>query len=294
MGELFQFPAGVDSGLPPARRALDRNRAEARGLEGEVDRLQAMKGKLALELVRFENAGAEVNNLLNAGAQTLLDKLRLGIDPVLSSLGNRAAQLDERRAASAHSAEICRRAIVAIDAELETVDAKLAELDAAQGDLILQVIDEAVGGSLRSERAVAIDNLREVLTRQAALARTLQPQRHDFAPTSRVAVQLPSLTWSDMPPEEIVLAPDREIRSAMAVLEAFRVALESDVLAAAPSFAPVDPRPDEDTLFHELSAVERARITKDAVHTNHQRPETPETRRFADQILDAARSAIGL
>jgi hypothetical protein len=293
MGSLFQFPGGPDDGLGPERRAYVRNRAEARGLENERARQKSMGARLEGELAKFENAGQEVDDLLNAGAQSLLDKLRAGLDPVLSSLGGKAADLDARRAASAHSAEIVRRAIVAVRAEVEIIDAKLADLDAKKGDLIKAVMYEAAGGPLAAERPAAIDTLREVLTRQAALERVLAPERSDYAPPARVVIEIPNLVWTDAPPTEIVLAPGREIKSAMAVLAAFAVALENDPMAPMPEFPAVDPTPDADTLFHELSTTEMAQVTRNATYSTRQRAE-PEKPGFAAQVLDAARSAIGL
>jgi hypothetical protein len=293
VGKLVPF-VGHDDGLPPARRSYIRNRAEVRGLESERAKQTDMRSRLEAELIKYENAGAEVDKLLDSGAQTLLDKLRAGFDPVIASLGGRAADLDARRAASVHSAQIVRRAIAAIDVELEILDAKLAALDARKGDLIKAVMHEAAGEPLCVERAAAIDNLREVLTRQAAVERVLEPQRHDHAPASRVVVTIPSLTWADAPPTEIVLAPAREIRGAMAVLAAFAVALESDPLAPMPDFPPVDPTPDADAIFHELSAVEMAQVTRNAAYSTRQRDDTPETRSLAAQALGAARSALGL
>lgn len=249
-----------------------------------------MRARLEGELAKFEGAGLEVDNLLNAGAQTLLDKLRAGLDPVLSSLGGKAADLDARRATSAHSAEIVRRAITAIDAELEILAGKIDDLEFRKGDLIMAVLHEAASEPLRVERAAAIDTLREVLVRQAAVERVLEPQRHDWAPPARVVIEIPSLVWADGTPTEIVLAPAREIRTAMSTLAAFAVALESDPLAPMPEFPAVDPTPDADTLFHELSLVEQAQVARDATYTTRQRNDAPEPR----NLIDVARSALGI
>jgi hypothetical protein len=290
MGSLVPF-IGKDDGLPPARLAYARNRAEARGLEAERAKQKAMRGRLEAELVKYENAGAEVHNLLNAGAQTLLDRLRAGFDPVLSTLGGRAADLDARRAASAHSAEIVRRAIAAIDVEIERLEGMLADLEAAKGDLIRAVIHESAEG-LRLDHAETIERLREGLTRLAALERVLS-DRHDWAPAARVVVEIPSLVWADAPPTEIVLAPRHEIQKAAEVFGLLALALESDPMAPLGEFSPVSANEDPDVPFHELSATERALVTRNTFHSNHQRG-TGESRSFAAQALDAARSAIGL
>jgi len=292
VGSLVPF-TGKDDGLPPARHDYVRNRAEIRGLESERARLTAMREKLEGELAKFESAGLEVDRLLDSGAQGLLDRLRAGFDPVIASLGGRAADLDARRAASAHSAEIVRRAIVAIDAELGILAGKLADLEARKGDLIRAVIHEAAEG-LRLDHAETIERLRESLTRLAALERVLSPDRHDWAPAARVVVEIPSLTWADAPPTEIVLAPRHEIQKAAEVFGRLALALESDPMARLGEFSPVSANEDPDVPFHELSATERALVTRNTVHSNHQRPETPETRSFASQALGAARSALGL
>jgi hypothetical protein len=293
MGALFAFPPAADADLPPARHAYARNRAEVRGLENERAKQTGMRSRLEAQLATYENAGAEVDRLLDQGAQSLLNKLRAGFDPVLSTLGGRAADLDARRAASAHSAEIIRRAIAAIDVEIERLEGKLADLAARKSDLIMAVIREAAEG-LYVDYAQTLDDLRTSLVRLSALERLLAPPRHDHAPESRIVLTVPDFVWSDTAAETVILAPAREIQMAQKVFAALALELESNTMASLGEFPPIDPNEDPDLPYHARSAVERAQITRDTVHTNHQRLETPETRSLAAQALGAARSALGL
>jgi hypothetical protein len=289
MNALIPFP-NPNGGLPPHRDRLRRHMGELGGLANERVRLLAMEAKLEGDLAKFENAGLEVDRLLNAGAQSLLDKLRAGVDPVIASLGGKAADLDARRAVSMHSAEIVRRAIGAIRLEVANTDDKIATLNAQTPDLQRAVVNEGIGGALRAEHAEILDRFRESLVNLAALERFLAGERHDWAPPARVVVEIPDLVWGDAAPMQVVLAPGRAIRSAEKVIAEFQAALTQDPLAPAPTFAPVDPTPDANTLFHELSLAEMADVTRNAAYSTRQRDDAPEPRSFVDTAL----AAIGI
>ncbi len=105
----------------------------------------------------------------------------------------------------------------------------------------------------------------------------------------------PDFVWSNTAAETVILAPAREIQAAQKVFAALALELESNTMASLGEFPPiVDLNEDPDLPYHARSAVERAQITRDTVHSNHQRPETRETRSLAAQALGAARSALGL
>jgi hypothetical protein len=172
---------------------------------------------------------------------------------------------------------------------LAEISDRHTELVASKPELIAATIRESVGESLRLEHEAAVDALREALVRKAAFDRVMRPERHDHVPPSRLIVTLPPTVWSDDPPQAIELAPQREIKSAEDVLRRLATALESDALAKMDAFPPVDPRPGDDALFHELSPVAMAQITRDTIHTNRQREDAePQT------FIAAAKSALGL
>jgi hypothetical protein len=220
--------------------------------------------------------------------------MRDGIGVALASLGRRAQSMHEKIAASRIQVQIATRAIASLDAEIAQLEADLMAANERTPDLERAVIAEAVAEPLRIERAAAIDALREVLVRQAAVERVLEPERHDYAPPARVVVEIPSLVWADGAPTEIVLAPGREIKAATAVVAEFARALKSDPLTPAPSFPDVDPRQDDDVLFHELSLVEQAEVARNATYTSRQRPPLDQEPSFTAKVLDAAKSAIGI
>jgi len=291
---LIPFPSRPDSALPPDRQAYARHMAEKAALGRAIIDRRAERGRLAAHLAVLDGAEAEVDRLVDEDARSLLGRLRDGLAAPLASFGSRAQTLGEKIAASGVQIKIATRAIASLDGEIEQLGDDLAAMNAQTAGMIRAVINEASAG-LRADRAQAVDNLRESLTRCAAVDRFLAAERHDWAPATRVAIVIPNLLWADLPPEEVLLAPAREIRGAMAVLEQFAAALAHDPLASFPEFPPVDPAPDADTLFHELTLVEMADVTRNATYTTRQRDDAlPESRNIATQVLDAAKAAIGI
>ena len=175
MGALIPFLSGADTDLPFARRALDRCQAERAGLKGEVAKLKAMRADLEPKLGVIDQAEHEVDALLNRDAQSLIDRMRSGVEAALDLFGGRARIMDERLAASKHQAEVARRAIVAIDVELERLALVDAELAERERFLIADVIRESAAG-LHADYSTSAEHLRDGLVRLTALSRFLTPE----------------------------------------------------------------------------------------------------------------------
>jgi hypothetical protein len=190
-------------------------------------------------------------------------------------------------------AEIARRAIAAIENELEILGGKLEALEARKPDLIKAVIRESAEG-LYVDYAVAIEHLTESLVRLSALERLLSPPRHDCAPQSRIVMTVPDFVWSDTASEQIILAPNRAIKEAQEVFAQLAADLENSAAAQLGEFPAIDPNEDPDLPYHARSLVEQRKITRDAVYTTTQRPETPEPRGLAAQAIGAAMSVLGI
>jgi hypothetical protein len=129
MGAILPFLSGADTDLPFARKALDRNRGERAGLVNERRKLQTMRADLEAKLGTVDEAEAERDALLARDAQSLIDRLRNGVETTLASFGLRARTIDEKIHASLHQAKVVVLAIDAIDRELANIEAKIAELD---------------------------------------------------------------------------------------------------------------------------------------------------------------------
>lgn len=288
MGSLVSFLGGARAeGLPPEREKLSRCLAEIASLEARVEILVGLKRRLEEDFVaKVAVAEQERDHLLDEGARSLVERLRGGLEASLTALGRRAETLGAKVAASVDQLEIVRRAIAKIDDELAEIADRQATLMALKGSLIQAVVNEAAGESLRLERIEAIDRLREVLTRCAALDRHLAPERADWAPAARICIVLPNLVWADKPAEEFILAPAREIAAAQTVLKTFSLALESSALVPAPEFPAVAATEDPDLEFARRNAprspaTRSTAIASAPMHRTRRTSSRPRSRRSA-------------
>jgi hypothetical protein len=205
---------------------------------------------------RVSDAEAERDALIREDAKSLVEMVKGGFRNALGSIGGRTEALDAKIGASRIKAQIASAAIAQLEEDVARLTAALENLKARKPSLIKAVITESAAG-LREDYQTTVDSLREHLTRLVALARMMEPERADWAPVSRGAIEVPSFTWSDRPAQTLVVIAEREVRKSADVFGRFATALERDPLAPMPEFEPVDSSPDEGTIYHELSAPER-------------------------------------
>ena len=165
--------------------------------------------------------------------------------------------MDERLAASKHQAEVARRAIVAIDVELERLALVDAELAERERFLIADVIRESAAG-LHADYSTSAEHLRDGLVRLTALSRFLTPELPDIVPGARrVALAIPDFLGDDG--QTAIVAPAREIERVEAILRRYAEALALDARAPFPTLPDVDTS-DDGAIYSDLSPPERRAV----------------------------------
>jgi chromosome segregation ATPase len=158
-------------GLPPARaRLVDLNRRIA-DAERHLQTLQSGKSALERELSRAAEAKAELQSLVAADAESLVDRLRSGATWALSAITQTrthsvAAQLNQSRV----EASVGEAALSSVTGEIAELERQIAEMQSSKADLVRSVLLESAGG-FRSDLATAIENLREAMAILCALDR---------------------------------------------------------------------------------------------------------------------------
>jgi chromosome segregation ATPase len=162
-------------GLPPARRALVDITRRINDARRHLDRLQSGKAALERELGRVVEAKAELQSLVAADAESLVDRLRAGASWVLSGVTQArthsvAAQLNQSRV----EASVGEAALSSVTGEIAELERQIAEMQSSKADLVRSVLLESAGG-FRSDLATAIENLREAMAILCALDRITAP-----------------------------------------------------------------------------------------------------------------------
>ena len=253
MGEVIKTMKYDD--LPPARAALAALNAEIAGAEAELRTLRSGKAKLDLDLTSVRNTETELAALVDADARDIVSKLKSGVTWVLEQVGGEKAQkIAERLAASKHRAAVAERALTATEGEIAALETRLADLRARKPAYVAAVVKESSGGLFEDSNTLA-EQLRETMVHLAALERHLGVNR-----VGRVVAVLPDFTWQDNLGEAPIVAPEREIRKAQTLFARFAEALDKDPRAPMPELDPIDPVPDENTVYSDLSSVERRHL----------------------------------
>jgi hypothetical protein len=163
------IPFAGSGSLPPARRVLVNLNAKIDETQKRLDVLQAGKARLEGELGRAAEAKAELQNLVDDDAKSLVDRLRNGAQWMLSSFGSsRARELAAQLSASRIEASIGERALASIAEEIADLERQVSELKGRRPDAVNAVLVE-VADSWRAEALVAIEDLRNSLVILSAL-----------------------------------------------------------------------------------------------------------------------------
>jgi hypothetical protein len=283
---LFSFPASPDSNLPPGRRALIRNAAAIEAISEKIRQRQSAKAALEVEAAKIPAAERDLAASLDLDAQTLLNRLRNGVAAALSAFGQRAGEIDERIAASRHQAAIARCAIATLDAEIEHLKGELTALQTNKPQLIAEAVAEAAE-SIVDGYAETLENLRTYMARLGGMERYLGATRH-----GRMIAIVPDFTQLEGFDTAPVVAPSREIAKAAKAFHAYAERLVHDPRTPLDQLVlpSIDPTPDEDTVYSDMSPIERARIDAEFRAPQMRQRPTPDSLDLA-RALEARNTA---
>jgi hypothetical protein len=280
-------------GEPSPRAALLRVKSALAATDGEIERVLVGKEKLAAEM----GAGADVERDFRAKvsgeAASLVEMMKRGVDWTLGQFGSRATRKTaELLSVSALHSAIGDAALAEAAEELQRLEAKRERLYVAQAGIIKEVIREALQEPLLADYGILLDRFQEILPRLRGVERFLTPQSHEYRPNvARLAVLVPNFAKDDGS-EQALVAEAREVAKVESLLAAFAAELERDPMAKCPELPPFDASADDSISYDQLTPPERAAVDRDFVAVTKQR-ETPDSRLFAQQVLDATKAAIG-
>jgi hypothetical protein len=257
MGALALLTPG--NGVPAARRALADLQAGITRRTHDLEKLRAGRRRLADELELVDGAKSELESLIAADCNTLVDRIKSSVDWALSGFGGpRATKIAASLAASQLQHQVGAKAAAELDSEIAILEADIEALRAKKPAAIRNVLLESAAG-LRADYASAIDAARDSMVALAALERATGVERH-----GRVVGQLPDFNWHGQIGEQAVTAPEPAISHAVGVWRKLAAALETDVLANAEDFLDFDGAADvggpEVVIYERLSAVERRHV----------------------------------
>lgn len=260
MNALIPF-AGSGS-LPPARRVLVNLNAKIDETQKRLDVLQAGKARLEGELGRAAEAKAELQNLVDDDAKSLVDRLRNGAQWMLSSFGSsRARELAAQLSASRIEASIGERALASIAEEIADLERQVSELKGRRPDAVNAVLVE-VADSWRAEALVAIEDLRNSLVILSALDSVVARGDGSYSPDKRLVIDIPAVGGL---PAQPLIAPAASIKAAESIWRHWAADLARDPLASV----------DELRFDYPNGTEDSGRIPYESLH--------PAERRIVDQ-----------
>jgi hypothetical protein len=258
MGALIKFVGAPGANLPPQRAELARCLHEIGSTDAQLNRLRTGAARLRSELAVVDAGRRELEALVEADAQNLVTRLKGGLDWALNRIaGARAHTAAARLGGSAVENAVAETALVSVNREIERLEAHLESLTARKAGLVLAAARESATG-LFDDYAILADRLRETMVQLRGLERLLGVQRH-----GRMIATIPDFHWAEGLPETVVVAGQPQIEKSTAAWRRFAQALEADPAADVErllEFDPVDPTPDENTIYSELTQTERSRI----------------------------------
>jgi hypothetical protein len=253
MGSLVSLPPGRDAGLPPGRAKLTRCFAELAGLDAEDKRLEAIESRLRADVDKASAVSTAYQTAIDSDATMLIDRLRNGLSGVRGSVGRRARQAGAAMIDAHSDRLVAQRALDAVTRERGEIQGKIRALDERQRGVINAVVVEAVANGLKAELTAALEAARLALTRLTAIHQAVSEPSPDYRPMRRAAIIVDASEGDDA---ELVVE-GREIAKALSVVEAFKSALRSNPLAAAPDFPDLDLSIDPDVIYSDLRPGER-------------------------------------
>jgi hypothetical protein len=257
MGALTIIQGGS---LPPARAVLVDISRRVTNAEKQLRTLRAGEAALASELGRAAEAKAELQDLVDADAVRLVDRLRNGGQWMLSAFGNsRAKELAASLSESRIQGAVGEKALATIGEEIAVLEREIADLKAQKQDAQRSVLIEA-GGGFRYDLMTALDHVREAMVALSALDRLTARTDGSWTPNERILIEIPALGGM---PATAVVVPEASVAAAANVWEKYAQTIGDNPLASADEmmFPPVNPHADEGLVSYDrLSATERKAV----------------------------------
>jgi hypothetical protein len=257
MGALTIIQGGS---LPPARAQLVDITRRIRDSERHLETLQSGKVALASELGRAAEAKAELQELVNADAVRLVDRLRSGGQWMLSTFGNaRAKELSASLSESRIQAAVGEKALTSIGEEIAVLEREIVDLKAQKQDAVRAVLIESSGG-FRYDLMTALDHVRDALVALVAMDRVTARTDGSWTPNERIVVEIPALAGM---PAQAVAVPEASVAAAVNVWTKYQQTIGEQPLASAEALAFPIVNPDADAgliSYDRLTATERKAV----------------------------------
>jgi prefoldin subunit 5 len=249
-------------GLPPARRALVDITRRINDARRHLDRLQSGKAALERELGRVVEAKAELQSLVAADAESLVDRLRAGASWVLSGVTQArthsvAAQLNQSRV----EASVGEAALSSVTGEIASLDRQIAELKQSKTQAVRAVLVEVASGYRADLNSIA-DEMRQLMVILSSLDKFTAVPDGEYRPDRRITVTIPSVGGVR---EQNVVAPTTATAQARNIWSAFAAELDKDPLATVEHLEFPHVVGDEDVgkvVYSDLAPSERAAVDR--------------------------------
>jgi hypothetical protein len=257
----------VPSSLPPARAALIALTRRIADAEKRLDLLVSGKARLQSELAKAVDARAELQSLIKADSDSLLQLMKSGATWALSMFSNaRARSLSAQLAESQLEAQVGSSTLAGLDEELQELERQVAELKASKTDLVRAAVREAAS-TLFEDYDTVVAEMAALMVQLRGLELHLGVERLPL----RTVAQVPDFRFTDGLPNQAVAAPKVEVEAAAVVFAAYANALAVDPLAPASLLKcrPVRPAADDGAvIYSEMSEPERRRVDAIAARGN--------------------------
>jgi hypothetical protein len=250
----------IQTALPPARAQLVDITRRLSDAEKQLRTLRAGEAALASELGRAAEAKAELQELVDADAVKLVDRLRNGGQWLLSSFGNaRAKELSASLSESRIQGAVGEKALASIGEEIAVLEREIADLKAQKQDDVRAVLIEA-GGGFRYDLQTALDHVREAMVALSALDRLTAMTDGSWTPNERIVIEIPALGGM---PATAVVVPEASVAAAANVWTKYHQTIAEYPLASVDEmlFPPVNPNADDGVVeYSRLSKTERSMV----------------------------------
>jgi hypothetical protein len=246
--------------LPPARARLVDVTRRISDAERHLRTLQTGKAALEREAGRVSAAKAELAQLVDADAQSLVDRLRSGANWALSAITQArthsvAAQLSQSRV----EASVAEAALKSVAEEVAKIERSISEMQEQKQDAVRATLIESAGG-FRYDLQTALEHVREALVALVAMDRITSRSDGSYQPNERVVIEIPPICGL---PAQAIVAPDASIASAQNVWEKYSQTVAENPLASVDGilFPAVNPNADDGRVtYDKLTRTEKARV----------------------------------
>jgi len=256
-GDLPATHTAATRGLPPQRARLAHYLAWRKSVGDELAALQKGRDKLLNQIAKADRTKGEVAEAADAGAATVLDKIKRGLDWSLGSIVSPALKDHAATvAASEPQIAVAKAALAKLHAEIEAKTRLQDTIAGRHAEFTNAALCEHAKAELGREYQAAIDTVRDCMTRLEALER-MTGGGHD----GRLVAELPGFRAAGQRHDVLpIVALPSDISAALAAWQALGRAWAKNPRAE-PSkhlkFASHDPNAADATPYEARTALER-------------------------------------